>query len=118
MEITKVDLRGLEPGGPGWDEARDAVTASVVTHGFVLVQHAGLDRDKRLALFDRVMPELFAHPAETKQRNMCDDVIYGGYIGQIPGLAYETVRIQDIANAGIINDFANIFWPQGNPAFW
>jgi hypothetical protein len=49
---------------------------------------------------------------------VCDDVIYGGYIGQIPGLAYETMRIQDIADAGTIRDFANLFWPQGNPAFW
>ncbi|XP_047062966.1 2-oxoglutarate-dependent dioxygenase AOP3-like [Lolium rigidum] len=117
MEITKVDLRGLEPGGRGWDEARDAVTASVVAYGFVLVQHAGLDRDKRLALFDRVMPELFALPAEAKRLNVCDDVIYGGYIGQIPGLAYETMRIQDVADAGTIRDFAKLFWTQGNPAF-
>jgi hypothetical protein len=50
MEITKVDLRGLEPGGAGWDEARDAVTTSMVAYGFVLVQHDGLDRDMRLAL--------------------------------------------------------------------
>jgi isopenicillin N synthase-like dioxygenase len=118
MEITKVDLRGLEPGGQGWDAARDAVTASVVAYGFVVVQHAGLDRDMRLALFDHVMPELFALPVETKQCNVCDDVIYGGYIGQIPGLSYETLRIQDVADAGTISDFANLFWPQGNPSFW
>ncbi|KAM0893146.1 hypothetical protein ACQ4PT_025303 [Festuca glaucescens] len=118
MEITKVDLRGLEAGGPGWDEARDAVAASVVAYGFVLVQHAGLDRDMRPALFDRAMPELFALPAEVKRRNVCNDVIYGGYIGQIPGLAYETMRIQDIADASTISDFADLFWPQGNPAFW
>jgi hypothetical protein len=64
------------------------------------------------------MPELFALPAEVKRRNVCDDVIYGGYIGQIPGLAYETMRIQDVADAGTIRDFAKLFWTQGNPAFW
>jgi hypothetical protein len=118
MEITKVDLRGLEPGGAGWDEARDAVTTSMVAYGFVLVQHDGLDRDMRLALLDRVLPELFALPAEAKQRNVSNEVLYGGYIGQLPGLAYESVCIHDVANTGSISDFANIFWPQGNPAFW
>ncbi|CAM0907790.1 unnamed protein product [Alopecurus aequalis] len=117
MEMTTVDLRGVERGGAGWEEARDAVTASVVAYGFVLVQHAGLDRAARETLFERTMPELFALPAEVKRRNVCDDVIYGGYIGQIPGLAYETVRIQDVADAGVIRDFANLFWPHGNPAF-
>ncbi|KAF6998884.1 hypothetical protein CFC21_014970 [Triticum aestivum] len=118
-EITKVDLRGLEPGRPGWDEARDAVTTSMVAHGcaMVHVQHVGLDEDIRQALFGRAMPELFALPAEAKQRNVNSDVQYRGYIGQIPGMAYESMRIKDITDAVHISDFAGLLWPQGNPAF-
>jgi hypothetical protein len=57
------------------------------------------------ALLDRVLPELFALPAEAKQRNVSNEVLYGGYIGQLPGLAYESVCIHDVANAGSISDF-------------
>jgi isopenicillin N synthase-like dioxygenase len=119
MEITKIDLRGLEPGKPGWDEARAALTASMVAYGCVVVQHIGLDRDIWQALFFRAMPELFTFPVETKQRNVYNDVQHGGYIGQLPGLAsYESMSIEDVTDDGTINDFANLFWPQGNPAFW
>ncbi|CAM0907791.1 unnamed protein product [Alopecurus aequalis] len=118
MGITKVDLRGLEPGKPGWDKARDALTASMVACGCVVVQHGALDTDVRQALFGRAMPELFAFPAETKRRNVYGDVQYGGYIGQLPGLAgYESMSIKDVPHAGFIGDFASLFWPQGNPAF-
>ena len=46
------------------------------------------------------------------------DVQYGGYIGQIPGMAYESMRIKDVTDAGQISDFAGLLWPHGNPAFW
>jgi hypothetical protein len=119
MAITKVNLRGLEPGEPGWDEARDAVTASMVAYGCVVVQHDGLDGDIRQALFGRAMPELFAFPVETKRRNVYNDVQYGGYIGQLPGMAsYESMSIEDVPDDAHITEFAGLFWPQGNPAFW
>ncbi|XP_047062176.1 probable 2-oxoglutarate-dependent dioxygenase AOP1 [Lolium rigidum] len=118
MEIKKIDLRGLKPGGPGWDDARDAVTASMVANSCVVVQHDGLNRDIRQALFGRAMPELFAFPVETKRRNVSNDVQYGGYIGQLPGMAgYESMSIEDVPDHGHISDFAKLFWPQGNPAF-
>nr|CAB3480939.1 unnamed protein product [Digitaria exilis] len=37
MGIARVDLRGvLQPGEPGWEAARDAVTASMAAHGCVV----------------------------------------------------------------------------------
>ena len=45
MEIATVDLRCVEPGGPGWEAARAAVTASMVAHGFVIVAHDALGPD-------------------------------------------------------------------------
>ena len=31
---------------------------------------------------------------------------------------YESMSIKDVPDAGFISDFANLFWPQGNPTFW
>ncbi|KAF8697455.1 hypothetical protein HU200_036056 [Digitaria exilis] len=69
MGIARVDLRGvLQPGEPGWEAARDAVTASMAAHGCVVVAHDALGPDLRRALFDRALPELFALPLESMAR--------------------------------------------------
>ena len=67
-----MDLRGLEHGGPGYGEARDAATASMVAHGFVVVAHDALGPELRQALFGRTVPEDFALPTDAKQRNVSD----------------------------------------------
>jgi len=69
MEVAKIDLRGVESGGPGWEAARAAVTASMTAHGFAVVAHDALGADLRRALFARALPELFALPLEAKKRN-------------------------------------------------
>jgi hypothetical protein len=110
MEIATVDLRGLEHGGPGWEEARDAATASMVAHGFVVIAHDALGPELRQALFGRAMPEIFALPAEAKERNV--------YISNDPGLNRESVRLSDVTDAGRVREFADLLWPEGNPSFW
>jgi isopenicillin N synthase-like dioxygenase len=118
MAIPKVDLRGLEPGTPGWEAARATVTASMVSHGCVVVAHGELGADLREALFGRAVREAFALPAEAKRRNVSTVGPYRGYIANIPGMDWESLRVHDADDAARVREFAGLLWPEGNPEFW
>nr|CAB3503820.1 unnamed protein product [Digitaria exilis] len=118
MEIPTVDVRGVAPGAPGWEATRDAVTASMVAHGCVVVAHDALGAELRRALFDRYLPEIFKLPLETKQRTPTTKGAYVGYSRPIQGLACERIGINEPANGGSVRAFADILWPEGNPELW
>ncbi|CAO2163393.1 unnamed protein product [Urochloa humidicola] len=116
--LGKVDLRGLEPGGPGWEAARAMVAASMEAVGTVVVTHDALGADLRRALFGRAMPEFFALPPDAKRSLVSGPV--NGYIGPRPGaLAYESVRAWETTDdAGAVRNVGDLLWPDGgNPAF-
>ncbi|CAO2206706.1 unnamed protein product [Urochloa humidicola] len=116
--IRRVDLRGVEPGSRGWEEACAAVGASMEALGAVLVTHDALGPDLRQALFGRAMPELFALPMDTKRSLVSGQI--NGYIGPRPEApAYESVRAWETTNAGAVRNVGDLLWPHGggNPAF-
>ncbi|KAL6900835.1 hypothetical protein ACP4OV_005511 [Aristida adscensionis] len=118
FKVGKVDLRGLEPGDAGWEEARAAVAASMEVHGAVVVVHGALGPDLRGALFGRAAPEFFALPMEAKRRLVSGPI--NGYIGPRPAApAYESARVWEVAvdGGGVVRNSADVVWPDGIPAF-
>jgi hypothetical protein len=121
MGITKVDLRGLEPGSQGWDDARVAATASMVEHGFVVVAHDALGPELRQALF---APELRQAAFGSGKPLLFGWAPFGDEKQAVvafpldsPGgnVAWDCPRSGDSGGA---REFGNLIWPEDNQALW
>ncbi|KAJ1268425.1 hypothetical protein BS78_07G133900 [Paspalum vaginatum] len=117
MEIPTIDVRGLEPGGQKWEDARAAVTASMVAHGCVVVANDALGPGLRRALFCHAIPGFFTLPLETKQRNDSRWGPFKAYIQGVSGMNIESIRIAEAADAGSVRGLVDLLWPQGNQEF-
>ncbi|ONK79394.1 uncharacterized protein A4U43_C01F5910 [Asparagus officinalis] len=120
LRLPLIDFSDLDPQNPAtqkWAIARSQISQALEAHGCFEVIYDRVGPELRQELFGRVMPELFDLPLEAKQKNSSCFGKYTGYIGQIPGLAYESLRVDAAATVEGLQGFERLLWPQGNPRF-
>lgn len=120
LQIPMVDFRGLSPsspGGDGWGAARKESMSALESFGCFEAIYDAVSSDTKDDLFLRSLPELFELPTETKMRNELVGMPYHGYIGQIPNMAFDSLRIEDPASLHSVQQFTSLMWPDGNPTF-
>ncbi|PKA63097.1 2'-deoxymugineic-acid 2'-dioxygenase [Apostasia shenzhenica] len=119
QQIPIVNLSELDPSLPGgdqWEAARAAVAAALRLHGCFDAIYAPLSPELRDSLFCHAVSELLALPLEVKLRNSSDEP-FQGYIGQIPNMPYESLRVDSAPSPSAVEEFTQLMWPQGNPTF-
>ncbi|KAG6473277.1 hypothetical protein ZIOFF_067191 [Zingiber officinale] len=120
LQIPRVDFRGLSPSSPGgdrWGAAREEAMSALDSFGCFEAIYDAVSSDTKDDLFLRALPELFELPTETKMRNKYAGMPYDGYIGQIPNLAFDSLRIEEPLSLHTVQQFTSLMWPDGNPTF-
>ncbi|GJN16234.1 hypothetical protein PR202_gb03279 [Eleusine coracana subsp. coracana] len=108
--ISKVDLRGLEPGGPGWAEARTAVAASMEELGVVFVVHDAFG-PTYVGPWSAAPSRSSALPMNVKQ-GLVSGTTTNGYIGLRPQApTYHNVRIWEITDGGRVWNMGDVYCP-------
>ncbi|MCE3049937.1 hypothetical protein HAX54_046153 [Datura stramonium] len=118
MKIPTIDLckPDLKPGTKQWDTTKAQVLKALQEWGCFEAKYDKIPSEIREAMFG-VFKEIFEFPIETKVRNFSKKPFHG-YVGQVPGLPlYESMCIADLLQHESVENFANIFWPDGNPDF-
>ncbi|KAL8458122.1 hypothetical protein ACS0TY_035853 [Phlomoides rotata] len=115
--LPLIEFSRLKQQTPTWESVKIQVLEALQQYGCF---EAKLDEEiPPLHLrksFYEAMQQLFDLPLETKIRNTSDN--HRGYIGQHPLVPiYQSMGIEDALSPGIIDTFAHLLWPQGNPTF-
>ncbi|KAJ0983846.1 hypothetical protein J5N97_002202 [Dioscorea zingiberensis] len=119
QQLPLIDLSWLDPSqaeASGWDAARAAVMRALETFGCFEAIYDRITPELRASLFDEAMEEVFSLPLETKMGNNSDHP-YGGFIGNLPGMAYESLRVDRAPALDGAQSFTRLMWPAGNPSF-
>lgn len=121
VKIPTIDFSNeeLKPNTPLWESTKIQLFEALQEYGCIeaILYDKNLN-EIREGLFD-FSKKLFEFPLETKMKNISEVQYHIGYIGQIPHLpSYESLGIPDFLAPQSVENFANIFWPHGNPEFW
>ena len=123
--IPRIDFTGIDPAaGPRdarWTTVRAAVMDALLEHGcFEAVMDGLIAPELSAAVLGPggAVESLLALPVSAMARNT-SKMPYRGYVGSIPGLAYESLAIEDPLSPDAVRAFADLMWPDtGNKSFW
>ncbi|CAL5052274.1 unnamed protein product [Urochloa decumbens] len=127
--IPKIDFDGIDPAAAGtsesaaaakWAAVRAAVMDALCEHGcFEAVMDGLIPPELTAAVLGAggALETLLSLPVSTKARNTSEKP-YRGYVGNIPGLPYESLAIVDPLSPDAVRAFADLMWPDtGNTGF-
>ena len=117
VPVIDFSVQPLKPETPEWDSVRAQVRLALEELGCFEAVFDRIPLDSRRAFF-KALEEMFDVPLEKKQQNVSNQP-FRGYVGQNPALPlYESLGIDNATVHHQVQSFANVLWPQGNPAFW
>ncbi|CAN4076250.1 unnamed protein product [Withania somnifera] len=97
-------------------DLKSGIIQALQEYGCFEAVYGKVQKDIRKAIFD-ASKEIFEFPIETKLKNLSDKPLYG-YKGLIPTLpSFESLAIADLLQPQGVENFAKIFWPDGNDEF-
>ncbi|KAK1358258.1 2-oxoglutarate-dependent dioxygenase-related family protein [Heracleum sosnowskyi] len=118
LTLPVINFSGLElkPGTPFWDTVKSEVHQALQEYGCFEASFDKVPLELRKSLFN-ALQELFDLPLQTKLKNS-SKIPFHGYVGQYPMVPlYESMGIEGAPVLQESQNFTNVLWPQGNPAF-
>lgn len=119
LELPKVDLSGLDItkfNEKTWAIARLAIAHALKTYGGFEVIYNEVSPKLRNELLGVAVPELFTMPAASKLSDSKQLPYHGIFLNK-PGFPFSALQLTNPNALPAIQEYANIFWPQGNNFF-
>ncbi|KDP40825.1 hypothetical protein JCGZ_24824 [Jatropha curcas] len=106
----------LKPGTPLWETVKSQVRKAAEEYGCFEAVFKNIPQELRKAM-NGALEEIFALPSEIKKLNV-SELPFHGYIGpSFPGSIYESLGFYYPDNYDKVQNFTNVFWPEGNINF-
>lgn len=117
LPIINFSRPELKPGTCLWNSVQSEVHQALEEYGCFEASFDKVPFELRKSLFN-ALQELFDLPLQTKLKNS-SKIPFHGYVGQHPMVPlYESMGIENAPFLRESQNFTNVLWPQGNPAFW
>ncbi|XWS70831.1 hypothetical protein CRYUN_Cryun03dG0082500 [Craigia yunnanensis] len=116
LDFSGEDLDDRERGSESWNMLCSKVREASETHGCFLLMYDKIPTSLREDMLV-AMKALFDLPEETKSRYQ-NPKPYRSYQGKCPIIPlHESFGIDDATRLEAAQEFTQLMWPQGNPAF-